>query len=160
MSEVFHKISCHYRYHWWGQRILPGGDTKTLLGHKFIDFQGSLNEFSFCIFTSLSSILQLNLSHTMELIRILLVGNGGREHTLAWKLSQSPSVESIIVVPGNGGSALCEKVSNDSSVKADDYPGLVALAQKHKINLVRFLHFNLIRMLAFIRISNSIQMSN
>jgi phosphoribosylamine-glycine ligase len=38
-------------------------------------------------------------------IRILLVGNGGREHALAWKLSQSPLVESIIAVPGNGGTA-------------------------------------------------------
>ncbi|KAF7957649.1 hypothetical protein EAE96_003223 [Botrytis aclada] len=72
----------------------------------------------------------------MEPIRILLVGNGGREHTLAWKLSQSPRVESIIAVPGNGGTANCPKVSNDSSVKADDYPGLVALAKKHNINLV------------------------
>ncbi|KAF7874968.1 hypothetical protein EAF04_002141 [Stromatinia cepivora] len=72
----------------------------------------------------------------MEPIRILLVGNGGREHTLAWKLSQSPRVESIIAVPGNGGTANCPKVSNDSSVKADDYPGLVALAKKHNVNLV------------------------
>jgi len=69
-----------------------------------------------------------------EPIRILLVGNGGREHALAWKLSQSPLVESIIAVPGNGGR--CPKVTNNTSVKADDYPGLVALAQKHNINLV------------------------
>jgi hypothetical protein len=38
-------------------------------------------------------------------LRILLVGNGGREHTLAWKLAQSPLVETIHVVPGNGGTA-------------------------------------------------------
>ncbi|PQE30755.1 phosphoribosylamine-glycine ligase protein [Rutstroemia sp. NJR-2017a WRK4] len=72
----------------------------------------------------------------MENIRILLVGNGGREHALAWKLSQSPLVESIIAVPGNGGTSTCPKVTNDSSVKADDYPGLVALAQKNNVNLV------------------------
>lgn len=72
----------------------------------------------------------------MEPIRILLVGNGGREHALAWKLSQSPLVESIIAVPGNGGTSTCPKVSNNDSVKADDYPGLVALAQKHNVNLV------------------------
>ncbi|KUJ19814.1 phosphoribosylamine--glycine ligase [Mollisia scopiformis] len=73
----------------------------------------------------------------MESIRILLVGNGGREHTLAWKLSQSPLVESIIAVPGNGGTATCPKTTNDTTgLKQDDYPGLVALAQKHKINLV------------------------
>lgn len=38
-------------------------------------------------------------------LRVLLVGNGGREHTLAWKLAQSLKVESIHVVPGNGGTA-------------------------------------------------------
>jgi phosphoribosylamine--glycine ligase/phosphoribosylformylglycinamidine cyclo-ligase len=69
-------------------------------------------------------------------IRILLVGNGGREHALAWKLSQSPLVESIIAVPGNGGTSSCPKVTNNSSVKADDYPGLVTLAQQHNVNLV------------------------
>jgi phosphoribosylamine--glycine ligase/phosphoribosylformylglycinamidine cyclo-ligase len=71
----------------------------------------------------------------MESIRILLIGNGGRENALAWKLSQSPFVESIIVVPGNGGTSTLPKVSNNNSVKADDYPGLVALAQKHNVNL-------------------------
>lgn len=64
------------------------------------------------------------------------MGNGGREHALAWKLSQSDAVESIIAVPGNGGTATLPKVRNDSSVKADDYPGLVALAQKNNVNLV------------------------
>ncbi|KAE9374861.1 phosphoribosylamine--glycine ligase [Stipitochalara longipes BDJ] len=72
----------------------------------------------------------------MEPIRILLVGNGGREHALAWKLSQSPLVESILVVPGNGGTSTCPKVANCSSVKPDNYPGLVALAQEKSINLV------------------------
>jgi phosphoribosylamine--glycine ligase/phosphoribosylformylglycinamidine cyclo-ligase len=38
-------------------------------------------------------------------LRVLLVGNGGREHTLAWKLAQSSHVEVIHVVPGNGGTA-------------------------------------------------------
>ncbi|OBT55005.1 phosphoribosylamine-glycine ligase/phosphoribosylformylglycinamidine cyclo-ligase [Pseudogymnoascus sp. 24MN13] len=72
----------------------------------------------------------------MEPLRILLVGNGGREHALAWKLSQSARVESIIAVPGNGGTATCEKVTNNNSVKANDYPGLVAFAKENKINLV------------------------
>lgn len=69
-------------------------------------------------------------------IRVLLIGNGGREHALAWKLSQSPLVESIITVPGNGGTATCPKTTNNSSVSAEDFPGLVALAQQEKINLV------------------------
>ncbi|PSS00906.1 phosphoribosylformylglycinamidine cyclo-ligase [Coniella lustricola] len=69
-------------------------------------------------------------------LRILLIGNGGREHALAWKLAQSPLVESILAVPGNGGTATCPKTSNDSSVAADDFPGLVALAQARNIGLV------------------------
>jgi phosphoribosylamine--glycine ligase/phosphoribosylformylglycinamidine cyclo-ligase len=72
----------------------------------------------------------------MEPLRILLVGNGGREHALAWKLSQSTLVESIIAVPGNGGTSTYPKVTNNTTVSADDYPGLVALAKKHNINLV------------------------
>jgi phosphoribosylamine--glycine ligase/phosphoribosylformylglycinamidine cyclo-ligase len=73
---------------------------------------------------------------SMEKLRILLIGNGGREHALAWKLSQSPRVESILVVPGNGGTSSCPKVSNVDQVKADDYPSLVVLAQKHNVNLL------------------------
>jgi len=41
-----------------------------------------------------------------EKLRVLLVGNGGREHALAWKLVQSSHVEHIYVVPGNGGTEL------------------------------------------------------
>jgi phosphoribosylamine--glycine ligase/phosphoribosylformylglycinamidine cyclo-ligase len=73
---------------------------------------------------------------SVEPLRILLVGNGGREHALAWKLSQSPLVEIIFAVPGNGGTATNPKVCNLSSVKADDYPGLVQLAKKNAVNLV------------------------
>jgi phosphoribosylamine--glycine ligase/phosphoribosylformylglycinamidine cyclo-ligase len=71
-----------------------------------------------------------------EPLRILLVGNGGREHALAWKLSQSPLVESIIAVPGNGGTASCAKVTNLDSVKADGYPGLVSLAKDRGVNFL------------------------
>jgi phosphoribosylamine--glycine ligase len=70
-------------------------------------------------------------------LRVLLVGNGGREHALAWKLLQSPLVEHIYVVPGNGGTATLDaRVSNISSVKETDFPDLVAFAQSHDINLL------------------------
>ena len=69
-------------------------------------------------------------------LTILLIGNGGREHALAWKLSQSSRVERIIAVPGNGGTASCPKVTNNTSVSADDFAGLVALAQSEQVNLV------------------------
>ncbi|KZF21330.1 phosphoribosylamine--glycine ligase [Xylona heveae TC161] len=72
-----------------------------------------------------------------ERLRILLVGNGGREHALAWKLSQSSLVDSIYVVPGNGGTgSAIPKVANIDDVSADDFPALVVLAKKHGINLV------------------------
>ena len=72
----------------------------------------------------------------MDPIRILLVGNGGREHCLAWKLSQSPRVEAIIVVPGNAGTELCAKTTNVTSVQPDDFSGLAELARRMSINLL------------------------
>ncbi|KAL8696559.1 MAG: hypothetical protein Q9201_007602 [Fulgogasparrea decipioides] len=77
------------------------------------------------------------MAEQSEQLRILLVGNGGREHALAWKLSQSPRVEKIYVVPGNGGTARgLQNVSNVKEVKLDDFPGLVAFAIRNRVNLV------------------------
>ena len=73
----------------------------------------------------------------IDRLRILLIGSGGREHALAWKLSQSPRVDTIYVVPGNGGTARgLKKVENVDTVKADDFPGLVAFAKENNVNLV------------------------
>jgi phosphoribosylamine-glycine ligase len=72
-----------------------------------------------------------------EQLRILVVGNGGREHAFAWKLSQSPRVDIVYVAPGNGGTGLggSSKIAN-ANVKGNDYPGLVAFAQQNGVNLV------------------------
>ena len=72
-----------------------------------------------------------------ERLRVLVVGNGGREHAFAWKLSQSPSVDVVYVAPGNGGTAggTSGKIVN-VNVKSDDYPALVAHAKENNINLV------------------------
>ncbi|ODQ60416.1 hypothetical protein WICANDRAFT_29677 [Wickerhamomyces anomalus NRRL Y-366-8] len=70
-------------------------------------------------------------------LNILVVGNGGREHALVWKLSQSKLVNHIYVAPGNGGTDLFENVTNipiGSSKK--DFPALVEFAQKNDIGLV------------------------
>ncbi len=68
-------------------------------------------------------------------MRILVVGNGGREHTLAWSLSQSPQVEAIICAPGNGGTANLAKCSN-RAISGEDFPALVQLCRHEAINLV------------------------
>jgi len=71
-------------------------------------------------------------------LTVLLVGNGGREHALAWKLLQSPLVTHIYVCPGNGGTATLDaaKVTNVSSVKDTDFAGLVAFAKSKNVNLL------------------------
>jgi len=69
-------------------------------------------------------------------LTILLVGNGGREHALAWKLAQSPSVAHIYAVPGNGGTAGLDKVTNVDSVKAEDFAALVGFAKENGVNFL------------------------
>jgi phosphoribosylamine--glycine ligase/phosphoribosylformylglycinamidine cyclo-ligase len=72
-----------------------------------------------------------------EKLRILLIGSGGREHALAWKLSQSPLVDSVKVAPGNGGTATgISKVQNVSNVDPNDFRSLLAFAKEHGVNLV------------------------
>lgn len=66
-------------------------------------------------------------------MKILVIGSGGREHALAWKLAQSPGVEKIFVAPGNGGT--CEYAVN-VDIDAGDIPALVGFARKEKIDLV------------------------
>lgn len=66
-------------------------------------------------------------------MRILLIGSGGREHALAWKLSQSEQVTGLTVAPGNAGIAA---IANVVDVKADDLSGLIALAQSGDYDLV------------------------
>ncbi|KAL9084350.1 MAG: hypothetical protein Q9159_005258 [Coniocarpon cinnabarinum] len=70
-------------------------------------------------------------------LRILLIGNGGREHAIAWKLVQSLRVSKVYVVPGNGGTAtLGHKVENIQDVSANDLKGLLNLAVSKSVHLV------------------------
>lgn len=66
-------------------------------------------------------------------LRVLLVGGGGREHALAWKISQSPLLTALYAAPGNPGIARFAKCL---PVPANDVPGLVKVAQAEKIDLV------------------------
>ncbi|QBX38142.1 phosphoribosylamine--glycine ligase [Brevundimonas sp. S30B] len=66
-------------------------------------------------------------------MNILLVGSGGREHALAWKIAQSPLVSRLVIAPGNPG---MEPLGELRAVKADDVEGLVALAREIGSDLV------------------------
>ena len=61
-----------------------------------------------------------------------MVGNGGREHALAWKLKQSKSVTEVFVAPGNAGTALD---AENVAIRSDDIPGLVRFAKLNNIGL-------------------------
>ncbi|SKA77681.1 phosphoribosylamine--glycine ligase [Desulfobaculum bizertense] len=66
-------------------------------------------------------------------MRILIVGSGGREHALAWKLSNSPLVEKLFIAPGNGGTA---SLGENVDIKDDDLPRLTSFARDNEIDLV------------------------
>ena len=67
-------------------------------------------------------------------MEVLVVGGGGREHALAWKLAGSPRVERVFVAPGNPGTAGEAKVEN-VPIAADDVDGLVEFASSRRIDL-------------------------
>ncbi|MBM5811628.1 MAG: phosphoribosylamine--glycine ligase [Gammaproteobacteria bacterium] len=67
-------------------------------------------------------------------MRVLVIGGGGREHALAWKLAASPRVTEVLVAPGNAGTATEAKCRN-VAVAADDLDGLLRLAQTEQVAL-------------------------
>ncbi|HET7162608.1 MAG TPA: phosphoribosylamine--glycine ligase, partial [Rhodanobacteraceae bacterium] len=66
-------------------------------------------------------------------MKILVIGSGGREHALAWKLAQSSRVEEVIVAPGNAGTAREPRMRN-VDVAANDLDGLLKLAQDERVD--------------------------
>ncbi len=72
----------------------------------------------------------IELTKTM---RILLLGSGGREHALAWKISQSPKVEKLYIAPGNAGTS---EVGENVALSATDFEGIKAFALANDINMV------------------------
>ncbi|MBK7642083.1 MAG: phosphoribosylamine--glycine ligase [Planctomycetes bacterium] len=66
-------------------------------------------------------------------MKVLVVGSGGREHALCWKLAQSPLAPELLCAPGNPGTA---RLARNVPVQANDVPGLVDLARREKPDLV------------------------
>lgn len=67
-------------------------------------------------------------------MRVLIIGSGGREHALGWKVAQNPTVETVFIAPGNAGTALEAKLQN-VNIAVEDVAGLVAFAQDNEIEL-------------------------
>ena len=67
-------------------------------------------------------------------MKALIIGNGGREHALAWKIEQSPLVKKVFVAPGNGGTDLEDRIEN-IDIDINDINQLVLFAKKEKIDL-------------------------
>lgn len=67
-------------------------------------------------------------------MRVLIIGSGGREHALAYKAAQSPTVESVFVAPGNAGTAMEDKIKN-VAIDVEDYDALIAFAKESSVDL-------------------------
>ncbi|MEK7471325.1 MAG: phosphoribosylamine--glycine ligase [Patescibacteria group bacterium] len=68
----------------------------------------------------------------MQKQKILIIGSGGREHAIGWKVAQSPKAGQIFFAPGNGGTS---KIGINVDIKANDIKGLLEFAKKEKIDL-------------------------
>ena len=66
-------------------------------------------------------------------MNILLLGSGGREHALAWKIAQSQHTEQLFIAPGNAGTAT---VGTNVALKADDFDGIRRFVLEHNVNMV------------------------
>jgi phosphoribosylamine---glycine ligase len=66
-------------------------------------------------------------------MNILILGSGGREHTLAWKIKQSSACDKLFVAPGNAGTG---QIAENISIALTDFPGLAEFSLSHKIELI------------------------
>lgn len=66
------------------------------------------------------------------IVKILVIGSGGREHALAWKLKQSPGVDRLFCAPGNAGTAA---IADNVEIKANDLTGLARFAKENNVDL-------------------------
>ncbi|MEG1500876.1 MAG: phosphoribosylamine--glycine ligase, partial [Clostridiales bacterium] len=67
------------------------------------------------------------------ILKILIVGSGGREHTLAWKIAQSPQTEKLFCAPGNGGTA---QLAENIAIDGEDIPAILDFVKNNEIDLI------------------------
>ena len=68
-------------------------------------------------------------------MKVVVIGSGGREHTLAWCLAQSSTVQSVTCIPGNGGTATLDNCQNQA-LSITDFPGIERFVSEHNIDFV------------------------
>lgn len=66
-------------------------------------------------------------------MKLLLLGSGGREHALAWKIAQSPRIDQLFIAPGNAGTA---SVGTNVALKADDFEGIAQFVVEESVDMV------------------------
>ena len=83
------------------------------------------------IISNQSSVI--NHHNNIEIMRILLLGSGGREHALAWKIAQSKKVEKLFIAPGNAGTGNC---GENVAIGVNDFDKLKDFALENKVDMV------------------------
>ena len=66
-------------------------------------------------------------------MKLLLLGSGGREHALAWKIAQSPLIDKLYIAPGNAGTA---NAGENVAIKADDFDAVANFVVAHGVDMV------------------------
>lgn len=66
-------------------------------------------------------------------MKLLLLGSGGREHALAWKIAQSPLIDKLFIAPGNAGTS---QVGENVNIKADDFDAVADFVVNHQVDMV------------------------
>lgn len=91
-----------------GQRFFTAQDGHFAIGQH-------AHAIKWCFMSEVKGVIKVDtcfISSGTMVVKVLVVGGGGREHALAWKLAQSPHIQQVLVAPGNAGTANCGKISN------------------------------------------------
>lgn len=94
---------------------------------------GRNESFSVKHFAFRPSCRKFVASIILTLMKLLLLGSGGREHALAWKIAQSAKVETLYIAPGNAGTA---QVGENVAIKADDFDAVANFVVTHGVDMV------------------------